>query len=62
MLVARACSEIRFHLSALRLVMSLLLAVPAFTFKLAERFLIFLLALAYLLGLGFATLATFALV
>ena len=62
MLVALACSEIRFHLSALRLPVSLLLAVPAFTFKLADPFLIFLLALASLLGLAFAALATFAFV
>ena len=61
MLVALACSEIDLHLSALRLVVSLLLSVPAFTFKLAGRFLIFLLALASLLGLAFAPLATFAL-
>ena len=42
--------------------MSLLLAVPAFTFKLADRFLIFLLALASLLGIAFAALTAFAFV
>ena len=62
MLVALACSEICLHLSALRFLVSLLLAVPAFTFKLADRFLIFLLALASILGLAFAALATFAFV
>ena len=61
-LVAFACSEIRLHLSALRFLRSLLLTVPAFTFKLADRFLIFLLALASLLGLAFAALTAFALV
>ena len=64
-LVTLACSEIRLHLSALRLLVPLLPAVLAFTFKLAGRFLISLLALASLLGLAlaaFATFATFALV
>ena len=62
MLVALACSEICLHLSERRFLVSLLLAVPAFTFKLAGRFLIFLLVLASLLGLAFAALATFAVV
>ena len=53
-LVTLACSEIRLHLSALRLLVSLLLAVSAFTFKLAGRFIIFLFALASLLGLALA--------
>ena len=61
-LVAFVCSEIRLHLSALRLLVSLLLAVPAFTFELADRFLIFLLALASILGLAFAALTAFVLV
>ena len=50
-LVAFACSVIRLHLSALRLLVSLLLAVSAFTFELASLFLVFLLALASLLGI-----------
>ena len=50
------------HLSAVRLLMSPLLAVPAFTIKLGGRFLSSLLALASLLGLAFAAFAAFALV
>ena len=60
MFVALACSEIGLHLSALRFLVPS--SVLAFTFQLAGRFLIFLLALASLLELAFAALATFAFV
>ena len=56
------CSEISLHLSALVLLVSLFLAVPAFTFELASWFFIFLLALAALLGYAFAAFTAFAFV
>ena len=53
-LVASACREISLHLSALRLLVPFLLVVPAFAFEPDGWFLIFLLALAALLGFAFA--------
>ena len=58
-LVAPACIDVCLHTSAIRLLVSLLLAVPAFTIKLAGRLLFSLFALASLRRLTSATLALF---
>ena len=61
-LVTLACSDARLHLPAVRLLVSPLQAVTAFTIKFGGSFLSSLLALAFLLGLAFAAFAAFALV